>query len=152
MVDSLCLHCLCRVKVDGLIVGGLAQVACVARGDVVEVDVRVGRHGIVDACLFAAGVSDKFRVGTPVELLHSSERCHWTLVRLVLKHVYAFVNTLLCDVSYKGVGYALHIMIPVAVVEVGNQSSCCQRQVLGVLLYALVVRQRLDEDDLLAVG
>ncbi len=47
---------------------------------------------------------------------------------------------------------ALHVVVPVAIVHVGYQSACSQRQIGRVLLDGAVVRQLLDEDNLLAVG
>ena len=43
-------------------------------------------------------------------------------------------------------------MVPVAVVEVGDETTRSQRQVVGVLLDALVIGERLDENHLLLVG
>ena len=49
-------------------------------------------------------------------------------------------------------GYAFHVVVPVAVVEVGHAATGSQWQVVGILLYAFVIRQRLDENHLLLVG
>ena len=46
---------------------------------------------------------------------------------------------------------ALHVVVPVAIVHVGNESTCSQGKVRWIFLDGAVVGQFLDEDNLLAV-
>ena len=46
---------------------------------------------------------------------------------------------------------ALHVVIPVAIVHIGNESACSQGKVGWIFLDGAVVGQFLDEDNLLAV-
>ena len=152
MVDGLVLHALRHVHGHRLVVVGLAEVLGLSRSYVVEIDVRVGRHGIAHARLFAAGVGHHLGVLAPVELLYAAKRSHRTLERLAIEDVHAIADAAVCHVSDKRMSHRLHIVVPVAVVEVCDQTARSQRQVGRVLLYALMVRQRLDEYDVLAIG
>ena len=45
----------------------------------------------------------------------------------------------------------LYVVIPVAIVHVGNETTCSQRKIRRILLDGSVIRQLLDEDYLLAI-
>ena len=152
MVEALVLLGLCRVVGERLVASRLAEVLCLAGLYIVEIYVRVGRSGVVYARLLAACVGYRLRVGAPSELLCASERCHRALERFALDDVCAVADAIGSDVSHEGVSNGLHVVVPVAVVEVGDETTRSQRQVVGVLLDALVIGERLDENHLLFVG
>ena len=142
----------CVVYLRSLVALGLAEVLGRASGNVVEEYVGVGRSGIVHACLLAAGVGNGLGVGAPRQLLHATEGGHRAFVRFALDDVLAAVDAVGSYVSHERMCHGLDVVVPVSVVEIGHHSACSQWQVVGVLLYALVIGQRLYEDHLLLVG
>jgi len=54
--------------------------------------------------------------------------------------------------GYKRVGDSLHIVVPVTIVQVGNQSSCGFGQVIGILGNGAMIVYTLDEYHVVSVG
>ena len=49
-------------------------------------------------------------------------------------------------------GHRLHVMVPVAIVEIRHQSACGLGQIVRVLLNRAMIREALDQYDLLTIG
>ena len=47
---------------------------------------------------------------------------------------------------------AFHIVVPVAIHQISNPTTCSFGQVIGILLDNLMERHRLNDDDLLTIG
>ena len=123
MVDLLVAERLGIVDLWSHIALGLAEVAVGLGLDVEEEDVGVGGDGVVHAHLLAAGVGDVLGVGAPVKLLDTTKGCQRALVGLSLEDIPSCVDALggyLCD---EGVSNALHIVVPVAVVHVRDETA-----------------------------
>ena len=132
--------------------------ACV---HVIEVDVAVGRNGIVESCLLTAGVSDLRVVGVPRQLLHAAERFHRALERGALKDIHTLSDLGRLDAlsfavvrdlqrTDERLRSGLGPFVPMFVHQVLVHMSGCQRQI-GVLVHGLGDSRHLfDENDLIA--
>ena len=130
----------------------LAKVAGGAVGDVVEVDVGVGGNGVFESGLLAAGIGNLLGVAAPVDLLDAAKRLHGAFEGFALQNVGGGANTVGSDLGHEGMGDALHIMVPVAVHQVGHQAAGGLGQVGGILLDNLMEGQLLDINHAVAVG
>ena len=152
VVDGLVLHRLGRVYFGSHKPGRLTQVAGLARGCVIEINVGVGRDGIVTSCLLAASVSHLFGIGAPCQLLYAAKRFHGAFVGFTLKHVFAFLDAVCCNLCHIRMLYAFHIVVPMAEHQVSDQSAGSLGQVGRILLDDVVVGERLDEYNFGTVG
>ena len=166
-IDALVFHRLGRVDAELWIFGigiirqvdaFLAQVPVSVDGaffclQVEEEDIGVGGNGVLYTLLHTAGVGNLLRVGTPGELLNASEGSHRTLVGHTFENVLCFADCAVSsDVCHEGMHDALYIVIPMAVVQIGDEAAGCLRQVIGILLDAAVIGNGLQQNDLLVVG
>ena len=111
------------VREDGILVvtlDFLADVAALAGGDVIEVDVAVGRYGIVVAGLLAAGVGNGLAVGAVVVLLRAAPRTHRRLVGLAVEDILGVVHISLAvgEGDVVDVGNLVYPVVPVAIHQV----------------------------------
>ncbi len=152
-IDGLCAQRLGGLNLRSHIVSRLAEVRRRARTYIIYIDVRVGRNRVSHACLLAAGIGNALGVGAPVQLFHAAKRLHGTFVGLSFKDVNTVVSygKAIAYRTNEGVQNALHVVIPVAIHQVCDQTACSFRQVGRVLLNAAVEGNALQHDDLLTV-
>lgn len=106
----------------------------------------------MQALLLATGIGDGLGIRTPSQLLDATEWSHRALERLILQDILAGVDgAILSNISHERMKDTLYVVIPVAIVHVGNETTCSQRKIRRILLDGSVIRQLLDEDYLLAI-
>ena len=87
-------------------------------------------------------------------MLYAAKWLHRAFERHSFENVFAFF----CDgkaITYtidEGVGNAFYIVVPMAIHEVSNQSSCSLGKVTWILLNDIVIGHLLDDNHLLLVG
>ena len=153
IAHGLFVESVCRVHLRLYIAFGLADVFGLARTYIIYEDVRVGRYGIIQAFLLAAGVGYLLRVGAPCQLLDAAKRLHRTFVGLTFKQIRGIVgNDIVTDTTEEWMLDAFYIVVPVAIHQVGHVTSGGFGQVVGILLYDVMEWKALDDDNLSAVG
>ena len=107
-----------------LIVGRLAKVGCFFCCQFVQIDIRVGRDGILAPCFLPASIGNSLRVGAPCQLLNAAKWFHWAFVGFALQYIFTFGYAVCLNIGHKGMLYAFDIMVPVAIHQVGYFSAC----------------------------
>ena len=129
-----------------------AEVKGAVRLQVIEIDVRVGGHGIGQSRLLAAGVGNLLAVGAPCQLLDAAERFHGAFVGFAFQQVADVADFVTVEVGHEGMGCRGGPLVPMLVHQVVHDDAACLGQVgvfLGRGLHRLYLR---DEEQLLAVG
>ena len=85
-----------------LIVGRLAKVGCFSCCQFVQIDVRVGRNGILAPCFLPASIGNCLRVGAPCQLLNAAKWFHWTFVWFAFQQVLTFGYAVCLNIGHKG--------------------------------------------------
>ena len=136
-----------------LIIGGLAEVGSISGAHFIGEDVAVGADGIVHACFLTAGIDNGLAVWTPVELLAAAERKHRTFVRLSVQNVGGLVrDACSVKVGQEDMWNGAHIMIPMLIVQICDDHTAGQGQIVVGLLNGSGCFYFLNQNHLFVVG
>ena len=130
----------------------LGEVAGLFRAQVIEVDVGVGRDGVFQPRLLAAGVGYRLAVGGPGKRLDTAEGFHGRLVGLALHDVGDARKLLTVERGNVGVRNLLDPLVPVFVHEVVDYTAGSLVEVGIDVRSLLAVLHVADEEDLFLVG
>ena len=151
MIYSLIAHTLCCINLWLNIVGWLAEILRLASLHIIYIYVGISRNGILCTFLLTAGISNKFRVFAPINLLDTTEWCQRTLIRFTFEYINTRTNTLSSYICHKRMCICCNVMVPVTIVHVSDDHTRSLWQIAWVLLNSTIVRNALDENNTLTV-
>ena len=128
----------------------LAEVLCLSALQVIKENIAIGADGVVNARELAAGVCQLFAVGAPCKLLCAAKGKHGAFVGSAFEKVLALTNLVAIERSNEGVGGRLGVVVPVLVHEVVGNDTCGLAEVVVVLLHACLMRNGLNQYNLLS--
>ena len=130
----------------------LGEVAGLFRAQVIEVDVGVGRDGVFQPRLLAAGVGYRLAVGGPGKRLDTAEGFHGRLVGFALHDVDDVGKLFTVERGDVGVRNLLDPLVPVLVHEVVDDAAGSLVEVGVDVRSLLAVFHIADEEDMFLVG
>ena len=151
-VDTLVLQRTVGFYFGSDVIGWLAEVARLAGGEVVEVDVAVGADGVGFARFPSAGIGHLFAVGAPRELFHAAEGHHGAFVGFAFKQVFLHFHALAVEGGNEGMGRGSDVGVPVLVHKVVDDHAGGEGEVGFLGFDGMVLRHFHDKQHLLLVG
>ena len=152
LVDRLMFKRFCRINLWSDIAFGLAQVGGFARAYFVQINICIGGDGILHALFLAAGVGNKLRIGAPSNLFYAAKGCNGGLKRLTSHDVCTGCDAVSRNICNKWVHDFGDIMVPMAVVHIGDEHACGLGEVCWCLFNCTVIRKALQHNNFFPIG
>ncbi len=96
---------------------------------IVEIEVGVGREGILHAGLLARHIDEFLAVGTPCEGFDAAERFHRSFIRFIGHYVGHVGQPVAVKFADKRMGHFRNPFIPVLVHQIVDDAACGHRQI-----------------------